>query len=59
MRSIRDAHVKAGFTLIILPIIILLSVAQQVILIVAFYGYSLMEKATWTQHYEKTLEQLA
>ena len=34
VRSMRDGHLKAGFTLIILPIIILLSVSQQVILIV-------------------------
>ena len=33
-------HLKAGFTLIILPIIILLSVAQKVILIVALWLFS-------------------
>ena len=38
--SIRDAHLKADFILIILPIIIFVSFAQQVILIVAPWLFS-------------------
>ena len=40
VRSIRDAHVKADVILIISPIIIFLSFAQQVILIVASWLFS-------------------
>ena len=40
VRSIRDAHLKANFKLIILPIIIFLSFAQQMILIVASWLFS-------------------
>ena len=37
LRSVRDAHLKADFTLIILSMFILLSLAQQVILIVPLW----------------------
>ena len=37
VRSVRDTHLKAGFTLIILSIIIPLSFTQQMILIVALW----------------------
>ena len=42
---------------IIRPVITILSIARQIILIVASHGYSLMEKTAWTQNCEKTLEQ--
>ena len=40
VRSIQNLHVKAGFALIILPIILLLSLTQQVTLIVALWLFS-------------------
>ena len=54
VRSIRDALLKAEFMLIILQIILILSFAQQVILVVASWLFSI-----WTQNHEKTLEQHA
>ena len=56
LRSIRDTHLKAGFTLIVLPIIIRLSFTQQMFSTVAF-GFSLMVKASRAQNHEKTSEQ--
>ena len=54
MRSIRDAHLKADFKLTILPIVIFLSFAQQVIFIVASWPFSQGEK----QHGPQTMGKL-
>ena len=53
-RPIRDAHLKADFALIILPIIILLSSTKQMILTVALWPFSNGENHL-TQNNEKTL----
>ena len=52
VRPIRDTHSSAGFTSIILSIIIRLRFTQQML-----HGYLFMEKATRTQNHEKTFEQ--
>ena len=48
VRSIRDAHLKASFTSIIKPIIILLSFTQEEILTVVLWLFS-HGKASWIQ----------
>ena len=50
-------QLRADFMLIIRPMIIILSFAQQIILIVASWLFSHGEKIDWTQYCEKTLEQ--
>ena len=58
VRSTWTAHLRADFILIIRPIIIILSLSQQIILI-GLHGYSLMRKTAWTHIYKKTLKQHA